>query len=84
MNLISYSHTSEIINQSGSVESNCNAITFINNGTVTVTVMGYPIQQGYQLYLPGSVGEIDRTNYAVMFDTAAGTRNLLIIRKVYN
>lgn len=82
--LIAYSHNNQIVNQSGSIESNCNAITFINLGTDTVTVMGYPLQTGFQLYLPGSVGEIDRTNYNCMFAGAAGTtQSLLVIRKIY-
>jgi hypothetical protein len=82
--LIEYSHDSEIYNISGQVESNCNAITFINLGSDLVTVLGYQLQQGFQLYLPGNVGEIDKTRYNVIFANAVGqTQSLLVIRKRY-
>jgi hypothetical protein len=82
--LIAYTHDSEIINISGNVESDCNAITFINIGTDTVNVLGYPLLQGFQLYLPGNVGEVDKTNYSVRFLNGAGTtQQLLVIRKRY-
>lgn len=82
--LVSYSHSSQMITASGKIESNCNAITFINIGTDTVTILGYPIQQGFQLYLPGNVGEIDRTNYTASFANAPGaTQMLLVITKTY-
>ena len=82
--LIPVSYSSQIVNESGMVESNCNAITFINTGTDTVNILGYPLLQGYQLYLPCNVGEIDRTNYTATFEGAFGTiKSLLVIRKIY-
>lgn len=82
--LIPVSYNSQVVTISGMIESNCNAITFINIGTDTVTVLGFPIKQGYQLYLPCNVGEIDRTNYTATFEGASGTiPSLLVIRKNY-
>lgn len=82
--LIPYSHDSKVYRQSGSVPSNCNAITFINVGTDTCNVLGYDIAQGFQLYLPGNVGEIDTTNYTIKFAGITTNQQLLVITKMYN
>lgn len=84
MQLIKFSAASQIINQSGSVESNCNGLLFINLGASVCTVLGYPMQQGQQLAIPCNVGEMDVTNYNVMFDNVSTDKQLLIIRKIYN
>ena len=82
--LIEFTESSQIVTLSGMIESNCNSIEFINIGTDTVNVLGYPIQQGYSMVRPGNVGEINRTNYAATFANAAGqTQKLLVIRKNY-
>lgn len=81
--LVRFTNAQQIVSQSGSIESNCNSITFINIGNDTVTVMGYPLLQGYQLYLPGSVGEIDKTNYVASFAGVGTKPALLVIRKIY-
>lgn len=82
--LIEFTESSQIVSISGMVESNCNSIEFINIGTDTVTVLGYPIQQGYSMVRPGNVGEVNRTNYVATFANAAGAiQMLLVIRKQY-
>ncbi len=82
--LIPFTENSQIVTQSGMIESNCNSIEFINIGTDTVTVLGYPIQQGYSMVRPGNVGEFNKTNYSATFSNAAGTiQQLLVIRKNY-
>lgn len=82
--LIEFSESNQIVNTSGMIESNCNSIEFINIGTDTVTVLGYPIQQGFSMVRPGNVGEINKTNYSATFANAAGMiRMLLVIRKNY-
>jgi non-ribosomal peptide synthetase component E (peptide arylation enzyme) len=82
--LIEYTESSQIVTASGTIESNCNSIEFLNIGQDTVTVLGYPIQQGFSMTRPGNVGEINRTNYTAMFANAAGqTQMLLVIRKNY-
>lgn len=81
--LIGYSHDSQVVSESKHVESECNDITFINIGTDTATVLGYPILKGQQLFLPGSVGEICHTNFVVSFAGVSADKRLLIIRKIY-
>ena len=81
--LVTYTNNSQIVRISGSVPSNCNSITFINIGTDTVTVMGYPIQSSYTLYLPGNIGELDITNYNVQFANVSTDQQLLVITKTY-
>lgn len=84
MQQIKFSAGSQIITQSGSVESNCNGLLFINLGVSVATVLGYPIQQGQQFSVPCNVGEFDTTNYNVMFDNLSDNKQLLIIRKIYD
>lgn len=82
--LIEFTDNSQIVTTSGMIESNCNAIEFINIGTDTVTVLGYPILQGYSMVRSGNVGEINRTNYTAKFANVAGAiKSLLVIRKNY-
>lgn len=81
--LIPFSANYQIYNNSGSVESNCQGILFINLGTDTVTVLGYPMAQGQQVTVPCNIGEIDRTNYNVVFSNTTTDQRLLVIRKNY-
>jgi len=82
--LVQYSNNSQVVTTSGTVESNCNGITFVNIGTDTVSVLGYPILQGQSLYLPANAGEQDITNYTVTFEQGVGTTPaLLVLRKNY-
>ena len=64
------------------MESNCNAITFLNVGTNTVNVNGIDLQQSQSFIVGGNRGEIDSTQYYVQF-TGAGSNNLAVIRKLY-
>lgn len=82
--LIEFTESNQIVTQSGQIESNCNSIEFLNIGTDTVTVLGYPIQQGFSMVRPGNVGEINRTNYSATFAGATTVQKLLVIRKNYN
>jgi hypothetical protein len=84
MNLISFTLSQQIIITGGSVESNCNGIIFINIGTDTVTVMGYPIISGGSFTPPCNVGEVDHTNYTAQFAGVTTNQKLLVIRKSYS
>lgn len=83
MELIAFSANDELITQSGSVESNCTGITFINIGQSVCTVLSVPLAQNQSLTIPCNIGEIDRTNYQVKFDTASPDKRLVVIRKNY-
>ena len=70
--------------ENGNIDSaiNCNAITFINIGTATVTVNNtIPIATGGTLIITGNKGEIDITQYFLKF--GAGTRQTAVITKIY-
>lgn len=83
--LVPYSNNYKIVRQSGNITSDKNnGITFINIGNDTVTVMGYPLQPSYQLYLPANLGEYDTTNYTVSFAGVNNNPQLLVITKVYS
>lgn len=83
MNLIRFSANDQIITDPGSVESNCNGITFVNLGASVCTVLSYPLQQNQSLTIPCNIGEKDVTNYRVQFDSNTD-RKLLVIRKNYS
>lgn len=68
----------------GSIESNCNGITFINLGTDPVTVMGYPLIQNASFTPACNIGEIDQTNYLAQWSGTTADQRLLVIRKNYS
>lgn len=57
----------------------CNVINFINKGTATVTIGGFPLAEGESISFEGSIGEIDKTVYLIVF--GAGTKALYAVRK---
>lgn len=65
------------------IDSNCNAITFINKASnpFPVTVSGYVLGLGETLSLNGNSGEIDRTKYKIDFNFGAGSV-IYVIRKI--
>jgi hypothetical protein len=61
--------------------SNCNSISFTNNGTATAFVNKYPLGPGATLTISGNYGEIDVTEYKINFPANAGL--MTVIRKLY-
>lgn len=68
--------------QSGPIQSNCNAILFVNDGTSNAIVLGRVIAPGIALSISGNEGELDVTQYSVLFQ-GAGENILSVLRKVY-
>ena len=69
---------------SQNIESNCNDITFINQGTTNFTIMDVLILPNQSLRITGNAGEIDTTQYTLTFDTLVSTGNLCtVIRKLF-
>lgn len=69
------------------VQSDCNEILFINQGTCPVRVKGtLLLQTGDYWGTTGNVAEFDTTVYDILFQpTAPGqTQDLVVIRKTYN
>ena len=82
--LINFTESSQIKGQSGSIESNCNSIEFINIGQDTFYILGCPILQGFSFVRNGGVGEFNITNYNITFANVAGmVQQCLVIRKIY-
>jgi hypothetical protein len=66
------------------VGSDCNEITFINNGTTNLNVADVPLGPNQSLRISGNRGEIDTTQYNVTFASPINTGNqLIVIRKLY-
>jgi hypothetical protein len=69
---------------SQNIGSDCNDITFINQGTTNFTIMDVLILPNQSLRITGNAGEIDTTTYILTFDTLISTGNLCtVIRKLY-
>lgn len=83
MNFIKYTNSSQVLTQSGSVQSDCNQIIFINIGQDDCNILGYTLKQGQQFSMPGNVGEIDETNYNIKFSGTVTDARILVVRKIY-
>jgi hypothetical protein len=69
---------------SQNIGSDCNDITFINQGTTNFRVMDVLILPNQSLRITGNAGEIDTTQYILTFDTLVSTGNLCtVIRKLF-
>ena len=86
MKVVKYSYGYQVVRKSGSVESQCAGISFVNIGTDIVTVLGYPLQPGFGYEPPNQfAGGWDETNYEVNFAGGAGlTQVLLVIKQTYS
>jgi len=73
-----------IPDQGVAIESNCADITFTNYGTVNVIVNDVVILATNQsITISANRGEIDRTIYRVRYVSGAGTRNAIVVRRIY-
>ncbi len=64
------------------ITSQCAAITFVNDGTATMTILGRSFAPGEGMAINGNDWELDTTKYTLNF-TGAGTRVCTVIRKNY-
>lgn len=62
------------------IQSNCNAIAFINNGTIPVTIDKFSLAPGASLSIDGNAQEKNTTVYRITFGGLA-TGLLTVIRK---
>jgi ABC-type transport system involved in cytochrome bd biosynthesis fused ATPase/permease subunit len=78
---LKYSVTGYIVSNNRSVESNCNTLQFINQGTSTVTIneLNLQLAPGENFTLYGNVGEQCTTFYNVSFSTVFGEKNQLVV-----
>jgi hypothetical protein len=69
-------------NAPSEIRAECNAITFINNGTSNVQINGINLVPGAQLVSLGNEGEFNVTRYRLSF-SGAGNEVCTVIRKIY-
>lgn len=63
------------------IPSNCNVITFVNNGSVNATINNFPLPAGTTFSIAGNNDEIDVTEYYINFGTSlAGS--VWVIKKI--
>ena len=72
----------ENVTKSSIVESQCNAIAFLNQGTTTVNINGFELAPGLSDSNNGLNGETDSTIYNIRF-VGVGTNRLVVKRKIY-
>jgi len=64
-------------------ESDCIAIAFFRPTTSNpVSVNGLPLEAGQTLRIEQNVGDIDRTQYEIIFSTGASTNECYVMRTV--
>ena len=72
----------QVIMQSGSIRSNCNAIQIINTSNFDIIkVNGLPIQAGQSLSINGNVNEIDVSDYNI--ELGIDPQTCFVITKFY-
>jgi hypothetical protein len=68
--------------QNTSIGSNCNNITFINNGVATIQINNFNLVAGASLSIGGNENEIDTTVYQLNFQGATNG-NVAVIKKIF-
>ena len=63
------------------IPSNCNAITFMNNGLVDAKINTMPLLAGQSLSINGNENEMDATEYNIDFGTST-TGSIWVIKKI--
>jgi len=72
-----YTVETKVVSTNGSTDSNANSVTFVNTGSVAVTVENIVLQPGQQLSVTGNENEICIKIFYYTF--AAGTNPALSI-----
>jgi len=80
--MINFYEKFELVNTPQEIIADCNSLTIVNTGTVNAVVNGLEIAPAAQYYAPGNESEFNTTRYRLSF-TAAGTQQVLVIRKIY-
>jgi hypothetical protein len=60
---------------------NCNVITFVNTGTITMYVNNFPVTSGNSFSIAGNQDEIDVSNYQIDF-RGSTVGEVYVIKKV--
>lgn len=64
-------------------ESNCIGIAFTRaTGSNAFTVNGYPLEDGQTLRIEQNVGDIDRTQYSIVFTSSSTTNECHCFRTI--
>jgi hypothetical protein len=68
--------------QNTSLASNCNNITFINNGAATIQINNFNLIAGSSLAIGGNENELDTTVYQLNFNGNTNG-NVAVIKKIF-
>lgn len=70
------------IQQNTMIRSNCNGITFINNGIIDCSINQFPLPAGAVLEIAGDINEMDVTDYNINF-VGVTNGNVAILKKIF-
>jgi len=62
-----YRNENQFYSTNQRILGNCNAINFVNTGTITVYINNFPVTAGNSLSFSGNENEIDGTEYFIDF-----------------
>jgi len=83
MKLTDFRVETEPVNIDGVIDAKAaNDIIFINKGTATAEIDGFPLATNEFRTDGGNFGEVNKTRYRITFP-GAGTKNCFVIRKFY-
>jgi hypothetical protein len=78
---VQYTTETKIFVQTGSTDSNCNSLLFVNTGIPAVFVDGVELQQGQQLRIDGNENEICVKTYYFTFATGTNPQLTVVFKK---
>ena len=86
MSKLKYTVQYEPVNSNTQIDTgeDLNSINFINLGTAAVSIdQSVPLQQGQQYPIDGNVGEVMAQKMFLVTFTGAGTKSVMVVKKVY-
>lgn len=83
MNLNEYDFDVQFYNTATNIDTQCIDLLFVNQGTNTAFVRGFPLTQGQSLPINGNVGEVIRKTVNIYFSPAGVDNNLMVVRRFY-
>jgi hypothetical protein len=82
--MTNYKVQTETIGESKQINSNCNAIEFVNPGDTDANVDGRDLPAGESFSYYGLKDEMDTSSYNVVFTGTPGTdQRVIVVRKIY-
>ena len=79
--MVTYTTEIQYYTSNQRIIANCNVITFVNTGIITLYVNNFPVTAGNTFSIAGNQDEIDLTEYNIDF-RGSTTGEVYVIKKV--